>query len=82
MNRDQLLPALRQGYGDIAVANLTITPSRRELVDFSDPVYEDVREILALGSGEAPVNSLRDLSGRTLYTRIGSIASGDNQTHG
>ena len=36
--RDQLIPGLVAGHGDIAVANLTITPERQERVDFSDPV--------------------------------------------
>ena len=35
VRRDQLLPALAAGKGDIAAANLTITPERQQLVDFS-----------------------------------------------
>ena len=35
MRRDQLLPALVAGKGDIAAANLTITPERQKLVDFT-----------------------------------------------
>ena len=70
--RDQLIPALRQGYGDIAVANLTITPARQQLVDFSMPVYEDVQEVVALGEASLPIESLDDLSGKVLYTRASS----------
>ena len=72
VNRDQLIPALRQGYGDIAVANLTITPSRSQFVDFSEPVYQNVREILALGPASPPVESIEDLSGTVIYTRASS----------
>ena len=72
VNRDQLIPALRQGYGDLAVANLTITPRRRQFVDFSDPVYEDVREVLALGPESSQISKLEDLSGNVLYTRRSS----------
>ena len=38
VTRDKLLPALVKGLGDIAVANLTITPERKKTVDFSDPL--------------------------------------------
>lgn len=33
LKRDELIPALLDGYGDIVAANLTITPERQELVD-------------------------------------------------
>lgn len=32
--RDQLIPQLVAGHGDVIAANLTITPEREELVDF------------------------------------------------
>ena len=35
VSRDQLLPALAAGKGDIAAANLTVTPEREKVVDFS-----------------------------------------------
>jgi len=35
LRRDQLLPGLAAGKGDIAAANLTITPERQKLVDFT-----------------------------------------------
>ena len=35
VRRDQLLPALAAGKGDIVSANLTITPERQKLVDFT-----------------------------------------------
>lgn len=70
--RNQLIPALRQGYGDLAVANLTITPARLQQVDFSDPVYKDVREVVALGRASLPVETLKDLSGSALHTRASS----------
>ena len=37
VGRDELLPALEAGRGDIAAANLTVTPERRREVDFSAP---------------------------------------------
>ena len=70
--RDRLLPALQAGYGDLAVANLTITPERLALVDFSIPLYRNIREVLATGPGSPPIASVDDLSGKTLHTRHSS----------
>ena len=46
--RDQLMPGLTQGRGDIAAANLTVTDERARMVDFSDPMLTSVKEIVAL----------------------------------
>jgi len=35
--RDKLFSQLKEGYGDIAVGNLTITDNRLKIIDFSDP---------------------------------------------
>ena len=72
VTRDQLIPALLAGYGDLAAANLTITPERQAQVDFSIPVQRDVREILVTGPASEPVASIEDLSGKTLHTRRSS----------
>ncbi|MEM1156123.1 MAG: transporter substrate-binding domain-containing protein, partial [Pseudomonadota bacterium] len=42
--RNELIPALLDGRGDIIMANLSITPERRELIDFSDPISKPVSE--------------------------------------
>ena len=70
--RDQLLPALAAGYGDLAVANLTITPSRQELADFSIPVWRNVSEILVTGPAAPPIASVQDLSGKAVQVRASS----------
>jgi len=49
--RDELLPRLLAGQGDIAAATLTVTPERLEQVDFSDPFAEGVSEIVVTGPG-------------------------------
>jgi membrane-bound lytic murein transglycosylase MltF len=72
VSRDELLPALLEGRGDIAVANLTVTPEREELVDFADPVYDDVSEIVVTGKDAAPPPSVEDLAGRDVYVRQSS----------
>lgn len=59
VHRDELLEALVQGRGDLAAANLTITPERQELVDFSAPVATGVREIVVTGPNSPDVKSLK-----------------------
>ncbi|MFC1823581.1 transglycosylase SLT domain-containing protein [Thermodesulfobacteriota bacterium] len=70
--RDRLLPALAEGKGDIAAGNLTITPQRQKQVDFSDPAYTGVDEIIVTGPKSPPVKTLDDLSGKTIHVRKSS----------
>lgn len=70
--RDQLIPALVEGRGDIAVGNLTITEERLEQVDFSEPFLTDVKEIVITNSKIPPLNSIEDLSGQTIHIRKSS----------
>jgi membrane-bound lytic murein transglycosylase MltF len=70
--RDQLIPMLVAGRGDIAAAQLTVTPERKKQVDFSDPAATGVREVLVTGKDAPPVASLADLSGREVYIRPSS----------
>jgi membrane-bound lytic murein transglycosylase MltF len=70
--RDQLIPWLREGRGDIAAAQLTITPERRKQVDFSEPVASGITEVLVTGPAAPPVASIDELSGKELYVRPSS----------
>jgi membrane-bound lytic murein transglycosylase MltF len=72
VSRDELLPYLVEGKGDIAAANLTITPERQELVQFSDPTYPDVSELLITGPAAGEVKSLDDMVSQELYLRKSS----------
>jgi membrane-bound lytic murein transglycosylase MltF len=72
VTRDRLLPALREGLGDIAVANLTITGERQQMVDFSDPVYKNVSEVLVTGPSAPPIKNRDELAGQTIYVRESS----------
>lgn len=54
MTRDRILPALEEGYGDLAAANLVITEKVREAVDFSIPAVNTWREILVSGPAASP----------------------------
>jgi len=72
VRRDQLIPALLEGRGDIAAAFLTITPGRQMLVDFSDPLFSGVDEIVVTGPGAPPIGNLDDLSGKEVFVRKSS----------
>ncbi len=60
-----LLPALVQGRGDLVLANLTITPERREQVDFTLPVAYS-RQQLVLRAGATPPQRIAELAGLRL----------------
>lgn len=67
--RDNLLSALNDGLGDIVMANLTITQDRLNLVDFTRPLYEKAEEVLVASANSPPVESIADLSGKTVAVR-------------
>ncbi len=70
--RDDLLPFLLDGKGDLVIANLTITPERQALVDFTDPTYPDVSELVVTGPAAPEVISLDDLVATGLHLRRSS----------
>jgi len=72
VRRDELIPGLVQGLGDLAVANLTITPQRRKHVDFSNPLLSGVKELLVSGSAAPPVSGIDDLAGKEIHVRKSS----------
>jgi membrane-bound lytic murein transglycosylase MltF len=69
MPRDMLLPALQQGKIDMVVAQLTVTPERQKLVDFTQPTRRNVNEIVVTGPGGPAIASPEDLSDQTVFVR-------------
>ena len=72
VNRAQVIPLLRDGYGDLALAGMTITEERKKLVDFSIPSITGLKEIIVGGPKSPKLNTLDDLSGKEIYLREGS----------
>ena len=70
--RDSLLPALVSGRVDAVAAQLTITPERQQIVDFSEPVRRNVSEVVVTAPGVPVVTSADDLSGRRVFVRESS----------
>jgi membrane-bound lytic murein transglycosylase MltF len=72
VKRDELIPSLVKGLGDIAVANLTITPERQKQVDFSNPLLTGVQELLLTGPAAPSLIDLDDLAGKEIHVRKSS----------
>jgi len=72
VNRNDIIPALVEGRGDVAMANLTITPERRKQVDFTNATTHDVSEIVVTGPGAEPIANVQDLAGKEVYIRKSS----------
>ncbi len=72
VNRDELIPNLLKGVGDIAAGGLTVTSERKTLIDFSKPILTNVREIIVTGPSSPPLSSLDDLAGKAIHVRKSS----------
>ncbi|WP_233806904.1 transglycosylase SLT domain-containing protein [Paraburkholderia sp. HP33-1] len=71
--RDQLLPGLIAGRGDIAAGNLTVTETRLKQVDFVAPRdRKPVREVVVTGPKSPALAKLDDLSGKAVHVRPSS----------
>ena len=71
--RDKLLPEVAQGFGDIAVGNLTVTEERRKVVDFASPADQPgVRELVITGPKSPAIATVDDLAGKTVHVRKAS----------
>jgi membrane-bound lytic murein transglycosylase MltF len=72
LSRDELIPALLEGKGDVVMANLTVTPERQEIVDFADPWIAGVEEIVVTSPRAPAITSIDDLSGKDVFVRPSS----------
>ena len=72
VRRDQLLADLAAGKGDIAAANLTITPERQKLVDFTSAAMGSVSEVVVTGPASPKIAGLDDLAGKQVFVRKSS----------
>jgi membrane-bound lytic murein transglycosylase MltF len=66
--RDQLIPRLLAGEGDVAAAAITVTPERAKQVDFT-VTASGVQEVLVTGPAGTPAAAAEDLSGKSVYVR-------------
>jgi membrane-bound lytic murein transglycosylase MltF len=69
---NELIPALRSGRGDIAADFLTITSQREKQVSFASGGSWKVNELVVTNKNVEGLESLEDLSGRSVYVLNGS----------
>ncbi len=68
-----IIPAVQTGSQEIAIAGITITDERAQIVDFTDPYYDSGLQIIVRADNE-DVSSLEDLQDLTIGTKIGSTS--------
>ncbi len=61
---EDLIPALNEGRGDIIAANMTITDSRKEVINFSVPLVHSREYIVSRKNDN--IRKLSDLNGRNI----------------
>jgi membrane-bound lytic murein transglycosylase MltF len=72
VQKDQLLPLLEAGKGDLVAAGLTITPERLEHAAFTDSYLKNVEEIIVTSKSVDDLHGVRDLAGREVHVVKGS----------
>jgi membrane-bound lytic murein transglycosylase MltF len=70
--RDQLLSSLVDGKVDMVIGQLTVTPERQKIVDFTNPTRRNVDEIVVTGPGSPAIESVDDLAGKEVFVRKSS----------
>ncbi len=73
-NFNAIIPGLKQGQFDAAIAGITIKPERLEEVDFSRPYYRSGLQIL-VRNDDLSIASLADLNGKTVATKFGTTSA-------
>ncbi len=68
---ENLIEDVSEGAGDLIAANMTVTPSRRNLVDFSSP-YLTVQQMVIIHKGNNQIKEMKDLKGKTIHIRKGA----------
>jgi membrane-bound lytic murein transglycosylase MltF len=72
VSRDELIPWLLEGRGDVAMAHLTVTRERLKQVDFTEPWIAGVDEIVVTRPDGPELKSVDDLAGREVFVRQSS----------
>ncbi|KII77411.1 lytic transglycosylase F [Vibrio renipiscarius] len=72
VNRNELIPSLEKGYGDLVVANLTITEPRKKSISFSEPILKDIQEWIITSKKTPQLYDISQLSGKDVWVRKSS----------
>ena len=58
---------------DLAIAGMTVTDERKNMVDFSEPYYEAVQSVIV--PKDSAISSAEDLKGATIGTQLGTTGN-------
>lgn len=70
--REELIPALLAGRGDVIAAGMTVTEERARRVLFTEPYIRRVDEVLVRHRNAPALETIDDLSGKTLLLTRGT----------
>ncbi len=68
-----LVPSLSGGKIDIISAAMLITDVRKQVIDFSDPVFPYPEGMVVKEDDDTPYKSLADLKGATVGAQVGTV---------
>src|SRR5215475_6288184 len=68
-----LIPSLTSNKIDIISAAMLITPQRKEVIDFSDPVFPYPEGMVVSATDNTPYKGLADLKGATVGAQVGTV---------
>ena len=71
-SREQLVPALLAGEGDVIAAGLAVRPEFEDRLDFVEPWFRDQKEFVVTGPSAPDYRTLDDLAGSTAHVRVAS----------
>ncbi|EMR06275.1 Glutamine-binding periplasmic protein precursor [Bhargavaea cecembensis DSE10] len=69
-----IIPALQAGQLDVAIAGMSITDERKEIVDFSEPYFEAGLTLVAQ-KDNSEIEALEDLEGKTVVVKSGTTGA-------
>ncbi|WP_342527441.1 transporter substrate-binding domain-containing protein [Chryseomicrobium sp. FSL W7-1435] len=69
-----IIPAVQAGQLDVAIAGMSITDERKEVVDFSDPYFE-AGLTLVTAADTSDISGLEDLEGKTVVVKTGTTGA-------
>ena len=72
LTRSDLIHALNNGHGDFIAASMSITPSRKKIVDFSDAYFNN-QQVVIINKNNYHIRTLSDLKGKTVYVPLGTL---------
>ena len=68
---EDMVPKLLRGEGDIIAASFTITPKRKQQIQFSNP-YMEIQQQIIVNRDNNRIRKLADLAGEKIHVRKGT----------